>query len=159
MKEKCFIFFSLFFNFQWWRHQESTSGVERNWHFQKVILQPHGLYSPWNSPGYNTGVGSLSFLQGSSQSRDQTQVLHIAGRFFTSWATREALDIDGRRRSDDRGWDGWMVSLIQWTWIWTSSGRWQRAGKPVVLHIAWSQRVGHDWETEPQQVLNNNKKF
>ena len=24
----------------------------------------HGLYSPWNSPGQNTGVGSLSFLQG-----------------------------------------------------------------------------------------------
>ena len=27
-------------------------------------LQPHGLYSPWNCPGQNTGVGSLSFLQG-----------------------------------------------------------------------------------------------
>ena len=27
-------------------------------------LQPHGLYSPWNSSGQNTGVGSLSLLQG-----------------------------------------------------------------------------------------------
>ena len=27
-------------------------------------FQPHGLYSPWNSPGQNTGVGSLSLLQG-----------------------------------------------------------------------------------------------
>ena len=27
-------------------------------------LQPHGLYSPWNSPGQNTGVRSLSLLQG-----------------------------------------------------------------------------------------------
>ena len=27
-------------------------------------LQPHGLYSPWNSPGQNTSVGSLSFFQG-----------------------------------------------------------------------------------------------
>ena len=27
-------------------------------------LQPHGLYSPWNSPGKNTGVGSCSLLQG-----------------------------------------------------------------------------------------------
>ena len=27
-------------------------------------LQPHGLYSPWDSPGQNTGVGSLSLLQG-----------------------------------------------------------------------------------------------
>ena len=27
-------------------------------------LRPPGLYSPWNSPGQNTGVGSLSLLQG-----------------------------------------------------------------------------------------------
>ena len=27
-------------------------------------LWPHGLYSPWNSPGQNTRVGSLSLLQG-----------------------------------------------------------------------------------------------
>jgi len=27
-------------------------------------LWPYGLYSPWNSPGQNTGVGSLSVLQG-----------------------------------------------------------------------------------------------
>ena len=26
-------------------------------------LQPHGLYSPWNSPGQNNGVGGLSLLQ------------------------------------------------------------------------------------------------
>ena len=51
-------------------------------------LWPHGLYSPWNSLGQNIGVGSLSLLQGSSQPREQTQVSHIAGRFFTSWATR-----------------------------------------------------------------------
>ena len=28
-------------------------------------LQPHGLYSPWNSPGQNPGVGRLFLLQGS----------------------------------------------------------------------------------------------
>ena len=27
-------------------------------------LQPHGLYTPWSSPGQNTGAGSLSLLQG-----------------------------------------------------------------------------------------------
>ena len=25
-----------------------------------------------------------------------------------------------------RGWDGWMTSLTQWTWVWASSGRWWR---------------------------------
>ena len=32
--------------------------------FVSNSLQPHGLYSPWNSQGQNTGVGSLSLLQG-----------------------------------------------------------------------------------------------
>ena len=34
---------------------------------------------------------AFPFSRGSSQPRDQTRVSHIAGRFFTSWATREAL--------------------------------------------------------------------
>ena len=29
-----------------------------------TLCDPHVLYSPWNSPGKNTGIGSLSFLQG-----------------------------------------------------------------------------------------------
>ena len=33
---------------------------------------------------------AFPFSRGSSQPRDWTQVSHIAGRFFTSWATREA---------------------------------------------------------------------
>ena len=86
-------------------------------------LRSHGLQSPRNSPGQNTGVGSLSLLQGifpthgsnpslpqvdylperilewvaypfssgSSRPRNQTRVSCIAGGFFTSWDTREAL--------------------------------------------------------------------
>ena len=94
-------------------------------------LRSHGP-SPWDSPGQNTGVGSLSFFQGifptqgtnpdllhcrqifyqqnhqgsprilewvayhfssrSSQSRNRTRVSCIAGGFFTSWDTREALE-------------------------------------------------------------------
>ena len=45
-------------------------------------------YSPWNSPGQNTGVGRLSLLQGIFPTRDWIQVSCIAGGFFTSWATR-----------------------------------------------------------------------
>ena len=96
-------------------------------------LRPHGLYGPWNSPGQNTGVGSLSLLQGifptqgwnpgllhcrlilyqlthrgsprilkwvtysfsrgSSWPRNRTGVSCLAGRFFTSWATREAQNM------------------------------------------------------------------
>ena len=52
-------------------------------------LRPHGLCSSWSFPGQNTGVGSLSLLQGSSHPRDRTQIFCIAGGFFTSQATRE----------------------------------------------------------------------
>ena len=31
--------------------------------------------------------------------------------------------IEGRRRRGDRGWDGWMAPLIQWTWVWANSRR------------------------------------
>ena len=34
---------------------------------------------------------------------------------------------------DDRGWDGWMTSLTQWTWVWASSGSWWWTAKPGVL--------------------------
>ena len=68
--------------------EESESGscsvVSDSW-------QPGSLYSWWNSPGQNIGVGSCSLLQGIFQPRDWTQVSCIAGGFFTSWATKDAI--------------------------------------------------------------------
>ena len=58
----------------------------------------------------------------------------------------ERLRVGGE--GDDRGWDGWMASLTQWTWIWVSSGSWWWTRKPDVLQTMWSQRVRNDWVTE-----------
>ena len=55
------------------------------------------------------------------------------------------------REEGDRGWDDWMASLTQWTWVWANSGKWWRTGKPGVLQSTRSQTVGHDWATEQQQ--------
>ena len=112
-----------------------TKAVPYKWSESRSVmsnsLRPHGLYSPWHSPGQNTGVSIVPFSRVSSQPTDRTQSLphcrwilyqqshkgsprilewiafpfssgssrprnwirvsHIAGRFFTSWATREAL--------------------------------------------------------------------
>ena len=38
-------------------------------------LQPHGLYSPWNSPGQTIGVGSHSLLQGMAGSEEELKSL------------------------------------------------------------------------------------
>ena len=46
---------------------------------------------------------------------------------------------------EDRGWDSWMASPTQWTWVWASSRRWWRTGKPGMLKSMGSLRVWHDW--------------
>ena len=91
---------------------------------------------------------AFPFSRGSSQSTDQTQVSHIAGRFFTSWATREAQRLKAKGEEGDRRLDGWMASPTQWTWIWVNFRSWWWAGKPGVLQSMGSQRIGHEWGTQ-----------
>ena len=55
---------------------------------------------------------------------------------------------EGGREGDDRGWDDWIASPTQWTWVWASSGRWWRTGKPGVLQSMGLPRVRPDWATE-----------
>ena len=57
---------------------------------------------------------------------------------------------------DDRGWDGWMASLTQWTWVWVGSGSLWWTGKPGVLQYMGSQRVRHDWATELNDFITYN---
>ena len=67
----------------------------------------------------------------------------------------EGLEAGGE--GDDRGWDGWMASLIRWTWVWVNSGSWWWTGRPGVLQFMGSQRVGHDWATKLnwRRILRN----
>ena len=59
--------------------------------------------------------------------------------------------IEGRRRRGLQRINAWVASLTQWTWVWASSGRWWRTGKPGVIQSMGSQRVRHD------ERLNDNK--
>ena len=73
---------------------------------------------------------------------------HLMWRTDSAEKTLLLGKIEGRRRRDDRGWDGWMASPTRWTWVWVNSGSWWWTGKPGVLQAMGSQRVGHDWVTE-----------
>ena len=66
--------------------------------------------------------------------------------------------IGGRRRRDDRGWDGWMASLTRWTWVCVGSGSWWWTVKPGVLQSMGPQNVGHYWETELNGKVHLNLK-
>ena len=56
--------------------------------------------------------------------------------------------IEGRRRRGHRGWDGWVASPTQWTWVWVNSRSWWWIGRPGMLQFMGSQRVRHECETE-----------
>ena len=47
--------------------------------------------------------------------------------------------IEGGRRRDDRGWDGWIASPTWWTWVWVDSRSWWWTGRPSMLRFMESQ--------------------
>ena len=57
----------------------------------------------------------------------------------------------GKVEGRETGWDGWMASPTQWTWVWANSGRWWWMGRPGVLQSMGLQRVRHDWASEQRQ--------
>ena len=56
------------------------------------------------------------------------------------------------KAGEDRGWDGWMALMTQWTWAWVNSGKWWRTGKLGVLQSMGLQKVGHNLATQQQQT-------
>ena len=58
----------------------------------------------------------------------------------------ERLKLGGE--GDNRGWDGWMASPTQRTWVWVNSRSLWWAGRSDMLQYMGSQRVGHSWATE-----------
>ena len=54
----------------------------------------------------------------------------------------------GKIEGDDKGWDGWMASPTQRTWVWASSRSCWWTGKPGVVQSMGSKRSGHNWGTE-----------
>ena len=78
--------------------------------------------------------------------------LHYFGRLMWRANTLETNVTLGKTDAggggNDRGRDGGMASPTQWTWVWASSGRWWRTGKPGKLQATGLQK--DDWETEQQ---------
>ena len=73
---------------------------------------------------------------------------HLMRRADSLEKTDAGRDWGQEEKGKTRGWDGWMASLTQWTWVWVNSGSLWWTGRPGVLRFMGSQRVGHDWATE-----------
>ena len=73
---------------------------------------------------------------------------HLMPRVDSLENTLMLRGVGGRRRTDDRGWDGWVASPTWCTWVLVNSGSWWWTGRPGMLRFMGSQRVRYDWVTE-----------
>ena len=117
------------------------------------------LESPLDSkeiqPVYSKGDQFWVFF-GRTDAKAETLVLWPPhAKSLTYWKRLwcwEGLGAGGER--DYRGWDGWMASITWWMWVWVNSGSWCWTGRPGVLRFMGSQRVGHEWATELNWMLD-----
>ena len=135
-----------------WELDCEESWVPKNWCFWTVVLEKT-LESPLTARRSNQSIlkeiSPGCSLEGLMLKLKLQYFGHPSCEELTHWKRPrcwEGLGAGGE--GDDRGWDGWMASPTQWTWVWVNSGSWWWTGRPGMLRFMGSQRVGHDWETE-----------
>ena len=110
------------------------------------------LRVPWAARGSNQSILKEISPEYSLEGLMLTLKLQYVGHLMQRTASLkrpccwERLKPGGE--GDDRGWDGCMASLTQWTWVWVNSRSWWWTGRPGMLQSMGSQRVGHEWVTE-----------
>ena len=130
------------------------SWVLKNWCYWTMVLEKI-LESPLDckeiQPVHSKGDQFWVFI-GRTDIEGETPVLWPPDvKNWLIWNDWERLKVGGE--GDDRGSDGWMASLTQWTWIWVNSGSWWWTGRPGVLQSMGLQRVGHNWVTQPNWII------
>ena len=135
-----------------WELDYKESWTWKNWCFWTVVLEKT-FESPLNckeiQPVQPKGNQSWIFIGRTDAEAENSNTLATWCKELTYWKRPwcwERLKAGGE--GDDRGWDGWMASPTQWTWVWVSSGSWWWTGRPSVLQPMGSQTVGHSWATE-----------
>ena len=135
-----------------WELDCEESWAPKNWCFWTVVLEKTLKRVPWTARTSNQSIlkeiSPEYSLEGLMLKLELQQLGHLMGRTDSFEKTLMLGRIEGRRRRDNRGWDGWMASLTQWTWVWVNSGSWWWTGRPGMLQSMWLQRVRHDWATE-----------
>ena len=135
----------------WMRELDyKESWVPKNWYFWTVVLE-----KTFESPLDCMEIQSLHpkgnqfwIFIGRTDAEAETPILRPPDA--KNHLIRKDPDAEKDWRwgeGDNRGWDGWMASRTQWTWVWARSGSWWRTGKPGVLESmglqSWTQLS--DW--------------
>ena len=120
-----------------WELDHKEGWALKNWCFWTMVLEKT-LESPLDckeiQPVHPQGDQSLNIHWKDWCWSWNSNTLATWWEELTHWKRPwcwEGLKAGGE--GDDRGWDGWMASPTQRTWVWASSRSWWRTQKPGVL--------------------------
>ena len=146
--------------FVWWQLKQNVFSLQWD---GKILRRDLEFHNPWSDP---CGGHKLLLCNNKELHRKDTRekdcvllkpcLLWLTSPYLLSDIIYNLKDFCPLDKSlivyalylHNRGWDGWMASPTQWTWVWVNSGSWWWTGRPGVLQSMGSQRVGHDWATE-----------
>ena len=142
-----------------WELDYKESWALNNWCFWTVMLE-----KTFESPLDCKEIQPIILKEISPEYSLERLMLKLKFQYFGTWCKElthwkrpwcwERLKAGGE--GDDKGWDGWMASPTQWTWVRVSSGSWWWTGRPGVLRFIGLERVRHDWATELNWTLGGN---
>ena len=104
------------------------------------IAQPHGLYSPWNSPGQNTGVGSLSLLHGIFLTQGQKPIT------VQGYKNKITMEKYNKLLS-------FQICVLFEIWVFKFKKSGVRSNRAGTLTKAWSQDLSQGWDQRNQKNL------
>ena len=133
-----------------WELDYSESWALMNWCFWTVVLEKtlESLLDCKIKP-VNPKWNQFRIFIGRTDAEAEVPILWPPDG--KNWLIGKDPDIGKDWKQEEKGMtedDVWMTSLTQWIWVWASSERWRRTGRPGVLQFMGSQRVRHDWATE-----------
>ena len=111
---------------QIWELDHKESWVLKSWYFQTVMLEKT-LESPLDSKEIkpvNPKGNQPWILIGRTDAEAEASILQPldAKGCFIGKDPDAGKDWGQEEKGGDRGWDGWMASSTQWTWVWSNSG-------------------------------------
>ena len=137
---------------------EENEKVGLKLNMQKTKIMASGPITSWQIDGETVETVTDLFWGAPKSLQMLTAALKLKDTYFLKeklWTTLthlkkpwcwERLKVGGE--GDDRGWDGWMASLMWWTWVWVNSGSWWWMGRPGMLQSIGLQTVRHKWAIE-----------
>ena len=124
-----------------WELDHKEGSVLKTWYCWIVVLEKT-LESPLDckeiKPVNPKGNQSWLFIGGTDAEAETPILWPRDVKKWLFWKDPDAGK-DWRQEKGMRGWDGWMASLTQSTWVWVNSGSWQWTRRPGVLQSMGSQ--------------------